>query len=75
MVGYDVPVAVNTRAGLGIGYAHSKIDGKALSNSTAFNTYYATAYIAYEDGSWSPTAMPHTGAIAIRAGGRLPFPA
>jgi uncharacterized protein with beta-barrel porin domain len=52
MVGYDAPVAVNTRAGLGIGYAHSKIDGKALSNSTAFNTYHATAYIAYEDGSW-----------------------
>jgi outer membrane autotransporter protein len=52
MVGYDAAVADNTRAGLGIGYARSKIDGKALSNSTGFNTYQATAYIAHEDGIW-----------------------
>lgn len=52
MVGYDVAVADNTRAGAGLGYARSKIDGKALSNSTGFNTYQATAYIAHEDGIW-----------------------
>ena len=52
MAGYDVAIADNTRAGLGIGYAHSKIDGKAISNTTGFNTYQATAYIAHEDGTW-----------------------
>jgi outer membrane autotransporter protein len=52
MLGYDVAVADNTRAGLGIGYARSKIDGKALNNTTGFNTYQATAYIAHEDGTW-----------------------
>ena len=52
MLGYDVAVADNTRAGLGIGYAHSAIDGKALNNTTGFNTYQAMAYVAHEDGTW-----------------------
>ncbi len=52
MMGYDVAIADNTRAGLGIGYARSKIDGKAFSNNTGFNTYQATGYIAHEDGTW-----------------------
>jgi outer membrane autotransporter protein len=52
MLGYDVAVADNTRAGVGIGYARSKIDGKGFSNTTGFNTYQATAYIAHDDGIW-----------------------
>ena len=58
MVAYDAPLlrnepaGVSTRGGIGIGYAHSAIDGKTLSASTDFNTYQATAYITHERGPW-----------------------
>jgi uncharacterized protein with beta-barrel porin domain len=52
MLGYDVAVTDDTRAGLGLGYARSKVNGKVFDNSTGFNTYQATAYIAHEDGRW-----------------------
>jgi outer membrane autotransporter protein len=52
MAGYDVAFSDDTRIGVGLGYARSKIDGKVFSNTTGFNTYQATAYIAHEDGTW-----------------------
>ena len=52
MIGYDVPLNVDTRAGLGVGYARSTVNGKTFINSTSFNSYQATAYIAHEDGTW-----------------------
>jgi outer membrane autotransporter protein len=52
MLGYDVAVSDDTRAGAGIGFAHSKINGKVFSNATAFTSYQATAYIAHDDGTW-----------------------
>lgn len=52
MLGYDVAVTDDTRAGVGIGYARSKIDGKGFSSTTGFNTYQATAYVAHDDGTW-----------------------
>ena len=52
MVGYDVAITDDTRAGLGIGYAHSKIDSKTLGNTTGFNTRRITAYVTHEDGTW-----------------------
>ena len=52
MMGFDVPLNKDTRAGMGVGYAQSTLDGKTFSNSTSFNTYQAMAYIAHEDGSW-----------------------
>ena len=52
MLGYDVPISDDTRAGLGIGYAHSAIEGMTFISSTGINTYQATAYIAHEDGTW-----------------------
>jgi outer membrane autotransporter protein len=50
MIGYDAPIAPDTRVGLGIGYARSMINAKVFSANTDFNTYQATAYIAYEPG-------------------------
>jgi len=52
MLAYDVPLGSNTRAGLGIGYAKSTIDGKTYDASTDFNTYQTTAYIGHENGPW-----------------------
>jgi uncharacterized protein with beta-barrel porin domain len=52
MAGYDVAITDDTRAGVGLGYARSKVNGKVFSNSTSFNTYQVTAYIAHEDGRW-----------------------
>jgi outer membrane autotransporter protein len=52
MVGYDRSLNVDTRAGLGLGYARSTIKGKSGNDSTGINTYQVTAYIAHEDGTW-----------------------
>jgi outer membrane autotransporter protein len=52
MAGYDMAFSSDTRIGLGVGYAHSKVDGKLAGNTTGFNTYQVTGYIAHEDGSW-----------------------
>jgi uncharacterized protein with beta-barrel porin domain len=52
MAGYDVAITDDTRAGVGLGYARSKVSGKVFSNSTGFNTYQVTAYVAHEDGRW-----------------------
>jgi uncharacterized protein with beta-barrel porin domain len=58
MVGYDAPLlrdepaGVSTRGGIGIGYAHTAIDGKTFTANTNFDTYQATAYITHERGPW-----------------------
>ncbi len=52
MLGYDVPLGTHTRAGLGVGYARSSIDGKTFDNSTDVDTYQATAYLGHERGLW-----------------------
>jgi uncharacterized protein with beta-barrel porin domain len=52
MVAYDVPVGVDTRAGLGLGYGRSVIEGKTYHTNTSFDTYQATAYIGHEQGPW-----------------------
>jgi uncharacterized protein with beta-barrel porin domain len=52
MLGYDIPVAPDTRVGFGFGYARGQIDGKTFTASTASNTYQATTYIAHEHGPW-----------------------
>jgi len=52
MIGYDIAFADDTRIGVGLGYAHSKIKGMVFSNTTSINSYQATAYIAHDDGRW-----------------------
>lgn len=63
MVAYDAPIiplrdaslGLETRMGVGIGYARSQIDGSPIgtgSSNTNFNTYQATAYISQERGPW-----------------------
>ncbi len=52
MLAYDAPVGLNTRAGLGLGYARSTIKGKVFDANTDFDTYQATAYAGHESGPW-----------------------
>ena len=60
MIAYDAPLpglrdtslGIETRIGLGIGYAQTTINDTGLANSTNFNTYRATAYISHDHGPW-----------------------
>jgi outer membrane autotransporter protein len=52
MIGYDAPIGPETRAGLGIGYARSTIDGNTFRANTDSNTYQTTAYVSHEHGPW-----------------------
>jgi len=57
MAGFDVPigdapVGEATRAGFGLGYAHTAIDGKMFSANTDFDTAQVTGYIGHEQGPW-----------------------
>lgn len=52
MIGYDLPIAADTRAGLSIGYADSSIDESGAANKTDFQSYQATAYVGHRNGPW-----------------------
>lgn len=52
MMGYDVPLRPDTRAGVGVGYARSNIDGKTRDTEIDIDSYQATAYIGQERGPW-----------------------
>jgi len=52
MAGFDTPLGSNTRAGIGVGYARSWIDGKTFDTNTDANTYQAMAYIEHAQGPW-----------------------
>jgi uncharacterized protein with beta-barrel porin domain len=52
MLGYDMPLTDDTRAGVAIGYARSTIDGKIFTANTGFDTYQAMIYIDHESQTW-----------------------
>ncbi len=52
MIAFDAPLAGDLRAGVGVGYARSRIDGKTFDTGTDIDTYQGTAYIGYEPGPW-----------------------
>lgn len=52
MIGYDVPLSPDTRAGLSIGYARSMIDGKTFDTDLEIDSLQSTAYIGHERGPW-----------------------
>ena len=52
MIGYDTPLGLNTRAGLGAGYARSSIEGKTFDATIDSDSYRATAYLGHENGPW-----------------------
>ena len=54
MVAYDMPISEDTRAGLGLGYAHTTISGKTYetNSNTNFDSYQPTVYIGHDQGPW-----------------------
>ncbi len=52
MIAYDVPLNADTRAGLGLGYTRSIINGKEFRDQTTFDSYRPTVYIGHEQGPW-----------------------
>ena len=52
MIAYDAPLGLDTRAGLGFGYARSTIEGETFDADTDFDTYLAMAFLGHERGPW-----------------------
>lgn len=52
MIGYDTLINMNTRAGVGIGYAQNYINQSGSSANTNFGTYQVIAYIGHNQGPW-----------------------
>lgn len=52
MIAYDRSLGLNTRAGLGVGYARTNIKGKVYDANTESDSYRAVAYVGHEMGSW-----------------------
>jgi|HubBroStandDraft_1064217.scaffolds.fasta_scaffold11685_1 outer membrane autotransporter protein len=52
MIGYDVPLGPDTRAGLAFGIGHGVINGDTYSANTTFNSYNGIAYIGHTIGQW-----------------------
>ncbi len=52
MVGFDTALGSSTRAGVGVGYARSIINGKMFDTGTHVNTYKGSAFIGHEPGPW-----------------------
>ncbi|MDB5377354.1 MAG: hypothetical protein JWR00_1800, partial [Rubritepida sp.] len=52
MIGYDVALGPNTRAGVAFGFGQSSITGKVFDARTEFDSYVGTAYIGHERGAW-----------------------
>ena len=52
MIGYDMPLGPDTRAGVAIGFGRGTIDGKTFDANVNMNSYNAMAYIGHETGTW-----------------------
>lgn len=51
MLAYDTPVGNQTRAGLGVGYANTTIDGNNIGDSTKIDSYQLTGYLSHVVGT------------------------
>jgi len=52
MLAYDIPLNIQTRVGLGFGYANTTIDGNNSSGHTNFDSYLVTGYLSHTPGPW-----------------------
>jgi outer membrane autotransporter protein len=52
MIGYDMPLGPETRAGVAVGVGRGVIDGKGFNSNVTMNSYNAMAYIGRETGTW-----------------------
>lgn len=52
MVGYDVPLGPDTRAGFGLGYAATAISQQGTGSRTNADSYQASLYAGHRSGAW-----------------------
>jgi len=74
MLGYDVPLSEATRAGVGLRYARSTLNGQASDTHGRINSYQATAYLGYAPGPWFADAAFVYGFDDYSGSRRIVFP-
>ena len=74
MIAYDKPLGLDTRVGLGLGYARSTINENEYSARMGIDTYQTTAYIGHEDGPWYINASQSLGFDQYRGVRDIIFP-
>ncbi|MDO8662467.1 MAG: autotransporter domain-containing protein [Candidatus Omnitrophota bacterium] len=74
MIAYDRSLGLNTRAGVGLGYARTNIQGKVYDANTQTDTYRAVAYIGHEFWSWFVDASGSFGWNEYRDRRHVEFP-
>ena len=74
MLAYDVPVGLNTRAGVGFGYARTAIKGSTFDARTDFDTYQGLVYIGHEAGPWFVDASGSFGWNQYQDNRHIQFP-
>ena len=74
MLAYDISVGLNTRAGVGFGYARTAIKGSTFDARTDFDTYQGLVYIGHEAGSWFVDASGSFGWNQYQDNRHIQFP-
>jgi len=74
MIAYDTPIGDATRAGLGLRYARSSLDGKASESQTDIKSYQVAAYLAYVPGDWFANATLAYGLDRYNGSRHVVFP-
>jgi len=74
MIAYDALVGDTTRAGLGVRYARSSLDGNASDSQTDIKSYQLAAYLAYAPGDWFANATLVYGLDRYEGSRRVVFP-
>lgn len=74
MIGYDRPVGLNTRVGVGIGFADTRVTQAGSSSRTTFQTYQASLYAGHRDGPWSVSGDASVGLNDYSGTRQIAFP-
>lgn len=74
MIAYDALAGDTTRAGVGVRYARSSLDGKASESQTDIKSYQVAAYLAYTPGDWFANATLVYGLDRYEGSRRVAFP-
>jgi uncharacterized protein with beta-barrel porin domain len=74
MIGYDLPLGPDTRAGLALGVGRGTINGNTYSADTTFNAYNAMAYIGHEIGPWYVNGAVSAGLADYSESRSIAFP-
>jgi len=74
MLAYDAPVNVNTRVGIGGGYADTVVDGNNSTGRTTIDSYQFTTYISHVPGPWFVKGALTVGVDRYKGSRNIVFP-